>query len=88
MKEKFPKILKWFAKIWSGLVILSVFVGIIGIFITASSLYEGWLKFTEAFSPFNVLNYLVILILLSPAIGAYYLSERLSKSNKNSREKW
>ena len=79
MKEKIAKMLKWFAKIWSCLVILSVFIGIIGIFITAPNFYEGWSKFTEVFSPFNLLNYLIILILISPAIGAYYLSEYLSK---------
>lgn len=79
MKEKIVEILKWFAKIWSGLVVLSIFIGIIGIFITASNFYEGWSKFTEIFSPFNLLNYLIILLLLSPAIGAYYLSEYLSK---------
>lgn len=74
MKEKIAKILKWFAKIWCFLVVLSVFVGAVGILIS-----NGWGKFTEVFSPFNLLNYLVILVLLSPAIGAYYLSEHLSK---------
>ncbi|MBU3918881.1 hypothetical protein KKC63_03180 [Patescibacteria group bacterium] len=75
MKEKLATILKWFSKIWSFLVVLSIFVGAVGIII-----FDGWSKFTEIFSPFNLLNYLLILVLLLPAIGAYYLSERFLKS--------
>ena len=75
MKEKIATILKWFAKIWTFLVGLSVFIGAAGILV-----FDGWFKFTEVFSPFNIINYLVILLLLSPAIGAYYLSEYFSKS--------
>ncbi len=75
MKEKIATILKWFARIWGSLVALSVFIGAAGILV-----FDGWAKLTEVFSPFNIINYLVILLLLSPAIGAYYLSGYLSKS--------
>ena len=75
MKYKIAIILKWLAKIWSFLVILSVIIGAVGIFV-----YEGWWKLTEVFSPFNFINYLTILIILSPAIGAHYLSEYLLKN--------
>ena len=74
------KILKGFAIVWSTLVAFGVVVGIVGIiFIGAPSFYEGWLKFTEIFSPFNWRNYLLIILLLSPASGAYALHERLKK---------
>lgn len=81
MEEKIAKILRWFAKIWAFLVGLSVFIGAIGILI-----FDGWAKFTEVFSPFNVVNFLVIFVLLLPAVGAYYLSERLLEKIKNSRK--
>lgn len=74
MKEKIAKILKWSARIWAFLVGLSVFIGAIGILI-----FNGWFKLTEVFSPFNVVNFLVIFVLLLPAIGAHYLSEYLLK---------
>jgi len=82
MKEKITKILRWFYKIWVFLVVLSVFVGAIGILIS-----DGWGKFIEVFSPFNVVNFLVIFILLLPAIGAYYLSERLEKTQLENTKK-
>lgn len=79
MKEKIAKILKWFAKIWGFLIVSSVFVGAIGILI-----FDGWLKLTEVFSPFNLVNWIMIIILFSPAIGAFYLSEYLSSKEPKS----
>ena len=64
---------------WSSLVILAVIVGFLGILFT-----EGIGKVMEIFSPSNVINYLFIFILLSPAIGAYILVKHLKK---NVREK-
>lgn len=59
---------------WSGLVILAVIVGFLGILFT-----EGIGKVIEIFSISNVINYLFIFILLSPAIGAYILVKHLKK---------
>jgi len=42
-------------------------------------LTEAFGKVIEIFSPFNIINYLFILILVSPAIGAYILVEHLKK---------
>lgn len=77
MKQKIIAFLNWFTKIWVILVILSIFVGIIGILI-----YDDWFKLLEIFNPFNVINYLVIIALLLPAVGAFWVSDYLSKSNQ------
>ncbi|OGX44717.1 MAG: hypothetical protein A3G38_00270 [Omnitrophica WOR_2 bacterium RIFCSPLOWO2_12_FULL_51_8] len=73
------KIIKWYSILWVWLVGLSIVIGIIGIFIGAGSLWKGWIKFTDIFSPFNVVNYIVIFVFLIPAIGARSLSEYLTK---------
>ena len=77
MYRKLAKILEWFAKIWGFLVGISVALSAIMILIT-----EGWFEFIWFFSPFNLRNYLVIFLLLSPAAGAYALSEYLLKRAK------
>lgn len=69
--------LTWFMRIWIGLVVALNVIGIIGFFLTAPSLWEGWLWVAEIYSPFNVVNYLAEIVSLSPAIGAHYLRGRL-----------
>ncbi len=77
------KILKVFGIAWGSLVILTMFLSILGIFVTAPTFYQGWLKFAHIFSPFDLWNYVVAVMLLSivlsPAIGAFALYERLRK---------
>ena len=76
----FAKILKGFSMAWAILAFLFIMFCIIGIFTGAGDFREGWLKFTEVFSPFNVMNYVVLVITFIPAIGAYALSERILKT--------
>lgn len=69
------KLLRWFAYVWLGLVAVSILLGIAGAFTTqpfwdAVRTVQGW------FSPFNVANYFVILLVSLPGIGAYMLAER------------
>lgn len=76
------KILKILGHIWMTLFFILLVVSIIGIFIGEGSFVKGWLKFTEIFSPFNFINYIVMLILALPAVGFYKGSEYLEKKQK------
>jgi hypothetical protein len=56
-------------------------VAILGLMITADDLSHGWQRITEIYSPFNVVNFVAELVLISPAIGAYLWRERRRKRN-------
>lgn len=76
------KLCNIFVKIWLILTSLIIFISIIGIFLGEPNLYDGWKKFNEIFNPFNVANYIVTAILLSPAIIAMKLEEYFEKKSK------
>ncbi len=60
---------------WVGLFVLANLVGIIGQFYLHG--FGGGISYIqEIYSPFNVINYIVAAITLSPAIGAYYWREK------------
>lgn len=64
-----------FIYIWVGLFVLANFVGIIGQFYLHG--FGGGISYIqEVYSPINVINYIVTVLTLSPAIGAYYWRER------------
>ena len=64
--------LKWFYRIWIGLVILLNVMGIAGVAMTTQSFTETISFIQETYSPFNIINWIFNLVLLLPAIGAYY----------------
>jgi uncharacterized membrane protein len=67
--------LKIFIYIWAGLFVLANLVGIIGQFFLHG--FSGGISYIqEIYSPFNVINYIVAAVTLSPAIGAYYWREK------------
>jgi hypothetical protein len=74
------RFLKRFATVW--------FV-VAGLFIFASMLMiwhsEGFGRVQEIFSPFNVLNFVAVVITLAPGIGAHMLAERL-ESRQGARQ--
>jgi len=67
-----------FTYIWVGLIVLANLVGIIGQFYL-HGFGEGVSYIQEVYSPFNIANYILLLIALSPAIGAYLWKEKRSK---------
>lgn len=69
--------LEIFAKIWGFGVFLLVLAGLIGIWMS-----DGFSRVQEIFSPFNVINWIVIIVFLSPSIGAFYLAEKLKTKPK------
>ena len=64
-----------FFYIWVGLFVLANLVGIIGQFYLHG--FGGGISYIqEIYSPFNVINYIVTVVALSPAIGAYFWREK------------
>jgi hypothetical protein len=63
-----------FIYVWGGLIVLANVLGIIAQF-WFHGLGGGISYIQEVYSPFNVTNYAVTLVMLSPAIGAYYWRE-------------
>lgn len=68
------KLLRGFAYVWFCLLGGLIFVSCIAIWYT-----DGFGKVQEIFSPFNVVNFVVTLITLSPEIAAYMLAEKLEQ---------
>jgi hypothetical protein len=67
-----------FVNIWVGIIVLAMLVVIIGQFYLHG--FGGGVSFIqEAYSPFNIANYILLLIALSPAIGAYLWKAKRSK---------
>ena len=66
------KLLRGFAYVWFCLAGGLIFVSCVSISYT-----DGFSKVQEIFSPFNVINFIVTIITLSPGIGAYMLAEKL-----------
>jgi hypothetical protein len=64
-----------FIYVWGGLIVLANVLGIVGRFYLHG--FGGGISYIqEIYSPFNVINYAVTLVTLSPAIGAYYWREK------------
>lgn len=72
-----PKVLRGFALVWSlgvgGLIVLAV----VARFLEAPSVWHALADVQAWFSPFNVLNWVVTALFLSPAIGAWWLAQKL-----------
>jgi len=69
------KALTIFINVWVGLVVIVNVLGIAGQFYL-HGIGGGIAYIQETYSPFNVVNYVMEIVALSPAIGAYYWRER------------
>jgi uncharacterized membrane protein len=75
-----------FIYLWVGLFVLANLVGIIGQFYLHG--FSGGVSYVqEIYSPFNVINYIVMVITLFPAIGAYYCGREEGRSAHVSRNR-
>lgn len=74
------RLLRIFAKVWALVVVALVLVGYGAIFIN-----EGFGRLQEVASPFNLVNFIAIVITLSPALGAWALADKMEKRNQASR---
>ena len=70
--------LSFFIYIWAGLFFALNVIGIIGQFYLHG--FSGGVSYIqEIYSPFNIINFIVMIVSLSPAIGVYYWRERRRK---------
>ena len=71
------KVLRVFTKVWFVLA---------GLFIVGNLVlvwyFEGFSKVQEIMSPFNIVNFIVVLITLAPGIAAHMLAERLEAKKR------
>ncbi len=82
MKKKTRKLLsKLFGVlsiVFGAIAVLLVLAGIVGIFLSEPTFWQGWAKFADTFSPFNILNYILIFLFFSPAFICWKLKDWLS----------
>jgi hypothetical protein len=72
-------ILKIFGLVWFTAAGILIFIGILGIWLKG-----GFSAVQELLSPFNVINWIVTMITLSPGIGALLLVEKLKAKGSGS----
>ena len=73
------KVLTWFFWLWVTLAVLVNVVSILGLMMTADDLAQGWQRVTDIYNPFNVVNFIAEVVLISPAVGAYLWREHRRK---------
>lgn len=75
-------LLKIFGYMWIGLGGLLIFVGIIGTWMTG-----GFSAVQALMSPFNVINWITMMITLAPGLGVLYWSDKLKNQMPEERER-
>ena len=65
---------------WITLILIVNLFGIVGLFMSPDTGGQALQEVAEIYSPFNVVNWLLELLILSPALGAYVWRERRRKS--------
>ena len=73
------RVLHWFIRIWATIAIAVNLVAILGLFMDAHGFWAGWQRVSDVYSPFNLSNWLMEVVLMSPAIGAYTWLQRQRK---------
>lgn len=66
------KMLRGFTKVWFVLAGLFIFCNLALVWY-----FEGFGKVQEIMSPFNVINFVVVLVMLAPGIVTHMLADRL-----------
>ena len=79
------KVLTVLIYVWVGLFVAANLIGIIGQFWLHG--FGGGISYVqEIYSPFNVINYIVSVVVLSPALGAFLWRKKLRAGKKNASE--
>ena len=68
---------RWLGHSWIILLGISVVLSVCGMMLTEPTLYLGWQRVTETFSPFNLTNTAVMVVLALPSLVLYRLSDFL-----------
>ena len=69
-----------FIWVWIALILVVNLFGIAGVFMSEDSDGQALQELQEIYSPFNLVNWLLELAILSPALIAYVWRERRRKS--------
>ena len=72
----FDHALMWFAKIWITVIVALNVAGMIGLVLSATTLWTGMAKLSEIWSPFNIWTWIAEAVALSPALGAMAWQDR------------
>ena len=75
----FDSALTWFAKIWITLVVVLNLVCIVGLVVSAPTLWIGIGKLSGFYSPLSIWNWVAEAVALSPALGAIAWRDRRQK---------
>jgi len=75
MLESMDRLLRWFIQGWIAIAILVNIIAGVGMFV-AGGFWGGLAQLQETFSPFNVANYIMEVVLISPALAAHWWLER------------
>jgi hypothetical protein len=78
------KVLKWFSGVWLLLFLVSIPMSTLGILLKAPTVTDGIKQLISIWSPANSSNYLVVFIVMSPSVGAFYLAEYLNRKKQES----
>ena len=82
--RRMNKTLGIFVRVWIGFAVLVNIVAIIGLFIGAGGFWAGMGQVWEIYSPFNLINWIAEVVLISPAIGAeIWLQKRQGRQLRN-----
>ena len=72
-----------FSRVWLGLAILVNVIALIGKLQASDSIWSGLHGALAWFNPGNTSNFVTEVLLFSPAVGAYWLAERLAARNRD-----
>lgn len=76
--------LTWFINVWIGLIILLNVFGIFGFIYTAPTFWVGIDQVRDTYSPFNIGNWVIEIVSLSPALGVMYWRDRRRGNGRKS----
>ncbi len=77
------KALKWFGYIWIYTAGTLIAIGYVWTLIK-----QGWWAFADLFNPFNLTNFLLVMLFLMPGLLAVYWADKLAERRREaSREK-
>jgi len=80
-RQTTSRVLDWIGNIWLILACLLIIIGYIAIVII-----QGWSKLQDILSPFNIWNFLAVVITLAPGIGLKLLAKRIGKNNSSIKD--
>lgn len=74
------KALHWFIRIWIAMVILVNVAAIAGMFLS-DGFWGGLGRVQDTYSPFNIINWIMEVVLLAPALlAAWWLEKRKQRA--------